>query len=154
MEEALRLSGAASVDAAIDFFKTSGVGAAIITHGSNPLYFFADNSLFGTIPQTTLPVSERVLAELRKDAQNSGDTTGCGDNFAGGVIASVAGQLVKKPDSPVDLTIAIALGVASGGYACFYNGGTFYESFPGQKAQLVDAYYQEYLTQIGLRKLV
>ncbi len=46
--------------------------------------------------------------------------------------------------------VAIALGVASGGFACFYHGGTYYEAFPGQKAEQVAPYCQDYLTQVGL----
>ena len=40
-----------------------------------------------------MPVSEKVIDE-RKNSQ-SGDTTGCGDNFVGGVIASVVTQIAK-----------------------------------------------------------
>lgn len=150
MEEAIRLSGTSSIDEAIMFFKSTGVGAAIITHGSNPLFFFASNSLFGNIPQTSMPVSEKVVRELMQDKHRSGDTTGCGDNFAGGVIASIAMQLTENPGAQVDLKLALALGVASGGYTCFYNGGTFYENFPGQKKSLIDTLYHDYLNQIGM----
>lgn len=149
MEESLRLSGTDSVDAAVNFFKSTGVGAVIITHGSNALHFFADSPIFENILHTTLPVSERVTSEIRQDADKKGDTTGCGDNFAGGVIASIAKQLIKDPGNQVSLTDAVAFGVASGGFSCFYNGGTFYEDFPGQKAQQIEQYYSEYLIQIG-----
>ena len=77
-----------------------------------------------------------------------GDTTGCGDNFAGGVIASIATQIMTNPSEMVDLRKAIALGIASGGFTCFYNGGTFYEEYHGQKMGLVQAYYKDYLSQI------
>lgn len=147
-EEAIRLSGTTTTNEAIGFFKRMGVGAAIITHGSSPVCFFAHNSLFGHISQTSMPVSEKVVNELMHDEHRSGDTTGCGDNFAGGVMASIAMQLIEKPDAQVDLKLAIALGVASGGYTCFYNGGTFYEDSPGQKKSLVDVYYHDYLNQI------
>jgi sugar/nucleoside kinase (ribokinase family) len=150
MEEALRLSGATRIEGAMDFFMSAGVGAAIITHGSNPVHFFANSRLFGNIPFSELPVSERVVRELRQDAGKTGDTTGCGDNFTGGVIASLARQLVQEPDRSADLKDAIALGVASGGYACFYHGGTSYEDSPGQKLHQVDAYYRDYLEQTGL----
>ena len=150
MEEALRLSGTASVDAAIDFFKSTGVGALIITHGSNALHFFSDNALFGKSPHTSLPVSERVQLELSQHPEQAGDTTGCGDNFVGGVIASIAKQQLANPETIVSLPQAIALGVASGGFACFYHGGTYYEAFPGQKAEQVEPYGQDYLTQVGL----
>lgn len=150
MEEALRLSGTASVEAAIDFFKSTGVGALIITHGADALHFFSDNALFGKMPHTSLPVSKRVQLDISQHPERAGDTTGCGDNFVGGVIASIAEQLLADPESVVSLPQAIALGVASGGFACFYHGGTYYEAFPGQKAEQVAPYCQDYLTQVGL----
>jgi sugar/nucleoside kinase (ribokinase family) len=153
MEESLRLSGTGSVDAAVHFFRSTGVGAVIITHGSNLLHFYADNSIFGTIPHTTLPVSEMICSEIRQYPDRKGDTTGCGDNLAGGVIASIARQLIKNPAHQVSLTDAVAFGVASGGFSCFYNGGTYYEEFPGQKAQQVEQYYREYLIQTGRLKI-
>lgn len=153
-EESLRLSGTDSVEAALNFFRSTGVGAVIITHGSNELHFYADNSIFGIIPHTTLPVSERVCSDIRQDAERKGDTTGCGDNFAGGVIASIARQLIKNPVDQVSLTDALALGVASGGFSCFYNGGTYYEDYLGQKQKLVEQYFREYLIQIGRLKNV
>jgi sugar/nucleoside kinase (ribokinase family) len=150
MEEALRLSGTQSVEAAIQFFKTSGVGSLIITHGSNDLHFFADNDLFGQVPYSRLPVSEKVKTELKEAAGREGDTTGCGDNFTGGVIASITAQLIVRPGSRVNFLHAIALGVASGGFSCFYYGGTYYEQHPGEKKERVDSYYCSYLLQNGL----
>ena len=149
MEEALRLSGTSKVEDAVLFFQNSGVGAFIITHGSKQLYLSADSLLFGQIQPTTMAVSERVVAELKQMTEKSGDTTGCGDNFVGGVLAAIALQLIKNSSGQVDLKSAVALGIASGGYACFYNGGTFYESFPGQKNSLVKTYHHDYLIQIG-----
>ena len=79
--------------------------------------------------------------------ERTGDTTGCGDNFVGGIIASVAKQLLNQPDQPVNLEEAIALGIVSGGYACFYHGGTCYEDYPGQKKEWIEPYYRDYLRQ-------
>lgn len=149
MEESLRLSGTTSIEDAINFFKSTGVGAVIVTHGSNVLHFFADNLLFGKIFSTTLPVSEKVKSALKQKPDSAGDTTGCGDNFAGGVIASIAKQLIADSGKEVSMPEAIALGVASGGFACFFNGGTFYEQYNGQKVKEIEPYYWEYLTQIG-----
>lgn len=152
MEEALRLSNTKRVDDAVKFFKFSGLGSLIITHNSNPIYYYADNFLFANVPLRTMPVSARVSSELQTDEGKCGDTTGCGDNFVGGVISSIAAQLIENPGSKINLENAIAMGVASGGYACFYNGGTYYESFDGQKKGIVDQYYNDYLVQIGLSK--
>lgn len=149
MEEAYRLSGSTSVEAALSYFQSTGVGAAIITHGSKPVHFFAQNQLFGNVPVSQLPVSERVIGELTSEEKRTGDTTGCGDNFVGGVIASIAIQLMQEDKSQADLTDAIAFGVVSGGFACFYNGGTYYEAIRGEKAGKIGGYYDDYLKQIG-----
>ncbi len=154
MEESLRLSGARSVEEAVRFFKSSGVGSLIITHGSKDLHFFANNELFGNIAYSTLPVSDNVKSELKEFSGRKGDTTGCGDNFTGGVIASMTAQLIASPLSRVNFLNAIALGVASGGFSCFYYGGTYYEKYPGEKKHLVDTYYRSYLVQTGLSDIV
>ncbi len=150
MEEACRLSGMGSIEAAMAFFKSTGVGAVIVTHGANAVHFFSRGRLFGNIDDSNVPVSEKVKSEIALYPVKVGDTTGCGDNFAGGVIASIARQMMAKPQVQVNLLEAIAMGVVSGGYACFYHGGTFYEEYPQQKIELIDAYYQDYLIQIGL----
>jgi sugar/nucleoside kinase (ribokinase family) len=149
-EEALRHSGRRTTLEAIEFFRQSGVGAAIITHGPHPVQFYAEDEYFVKLEPGSLPASQKVIDEIAGNPALAGDTTGCGDNFAGGVIASVAGQMIKSPGRPIDLVDAIALGVASGGFACFYHGGTFYEKFPGEKLQLVNKYYDAYLKQAGL----
>lgn len=152
MEEALRLSGTSDVMAAMNFFKSGGTGSAIITHGSGLIHFYCDNALFGKIPFSTLPVSEKIRIENKLNSGKVGDTTGCGDNFAGGVITSIARQLIEHKDRQVSLSEAIASGVASGGYTCFYFGGTFYEEFPGQKAELIEPYFMDYLRQTADRR--
>jgi sugar/nucleoside kinase (ribokinase family) len=149
-EEALRHSGGRTPEEAIEFFRHSGVGAVIITHGPHPIHYYADNEHFVKLEPGTLPASQKVIDEIANNPSLAGDTTGCGDNFTGGVIASVAGQMIDAPGRPADLMSAIALGVASGGFACFYHGGTFYEKFPGEKRQLISKYYDAYLKQIGI----
>jgi sugar/nucleoside kinase (ribokinase family) len=146
-EEALRLSGKETMDDALSFFKETGVGGIIITNGANPLYFAYNSSLFGS-SEGIRPVSEKVREMMIQHPEKVGDTTGCGDNFVGGVIASIAQQLLEHPSQQIDLNKAIALGVASGGYACFYHGGTFFEKEPGEKKREVKSLYNEYLIQL------
>jgi len=149
MEEAFRLSGSASAEAAASFFRSAGTGAVVITQGSRPVHYFSQSQLFGNIPLTQLPVSARIINELTSDERRAGDTTGCGDNFAGGVIASLAMQMMRKKPNQADLVEAIALGVVSGGFACFYNGGTYYEDYKGEKAKRIEVFLREYLKQIS-----
>jgi len=146
-EEALRLSGKDSVGDALAFFRKRGVGGIVITHGANPLYFAYNSPLFGS-SEGNRPVSEKVREMIVRHPEKVGDTTGCGDNFAGGIIASIAQQLVEHPLQPIDLDKAIALGVVSGGYACFYHGGTFYEKESGEKKKVIESLYHDYLIQL------
>ena len=146
-EEALRLSGKNSVEDALSFFRKSGVGGIVITHGANPLYYAYNSPLFGA-SEGNRPVSEKVRNRIIQHPEEIGDTTGCGDNFAGGMIATIAQQLLEEPARQIDLGKAIAMGVVSGGYACFYHGGTFYEKESGEKKRVIDSFYNEYLMQL------
>jgi sugar/nucleoside kinase (ribokinase family) len=78
-----------------------------------------------------------------------GDTTGCGDNFAGGIIASAAWQLKKWQKGDFKLKEAISWGIASGGFTCFITGGTYKEKYRGEKLERVTGLHKEYLKQIG-----
>lgn len=150
-EEALRHSGRLSVHDAVSFFREKGTGAVIVTHGPNPVTFFADSPVFGHVPVSEVPVSERVKKDLRNNPGMAGDTTGCGDNFAGGVIASVARQMSLYPGKPVSLSEAVAFGIASGGFACYYLGGTFFESSPLEKLKQVNVLFNKYLKQVNYK---
>ncbi|NLO02354.1 MAG: carbohydrate kinase family protein, partial [Bacteroidales bacterium] len=145
-EEALRLSGKKSLDAALNFFRELGTGAVIVTNGPNNLRGFSVNdSLFKEEKIIDLPVSKAIGAELQKG--KAGDTTGCGDNFAGGVIANLVSQLQQGKIYP-DLTESCAWGIVSGGYTCFYIGGTYFEEKPGEKLELITPFYENYMKQI------
>jgi sugar/nucleoside kinase (ribokinase family) len=146
MEEALRLSGQQTIDEALAFFKTTGVGAVVVTHGANPVHYYSKGMLFGYL-EGSKSVSVKIKETIVRNPEQAGDTTGCGDNFAGGVIASISTQLLDKYAFPVNFEEAVSFGIASGGYACFYHGGTFYEDFSGQKRQLIEPYYRDYLLQ-------
>jgi len=146
-EEALRLSGTSSTEEAADFFEGHGVGAFAITSGPDPVRFFSNGSLFAEC-SGNLPVSEEVGRRLASFT-GAGDTTGCGDNFAGGVIASLALQLAGPKPGAIDLPSACALGIASGGFACFYLGGTFHERRRGEKRDAIEPIYEAYRGQVG-----
>ncbi|MDR1408375.1 MAG: carbohydrate kinase family protein [Tannerella sp.] len=142
-EEALRLSGKKTTREAMAFFKSNGAGAAVITNGALDVNLYASGTRFaGT--ETTLPVSEAVTEELKRGRK--GDTTGCGDNFAGGVIASAVAQL-GAGNERLDLIEACRWGIVSGGFTCFYMGGTWLEKYPGEKRELVTPYYEKYVKQ-------
>jgi len=145
-EEALRLSGKSSQSEAIQFFLSLGVKSCIITNGANPLSIAAKASPFKLLKPTNIPVSELVKKELTKGV-SSGDTTGCGDNFVGGVIASLTSQ--KMENKMLDILDAAAWGIASGGFTCFYMGGTYKEATLGEKKQKIVPIIQAYKEQIN-----
>lgn len=146
-EEALRLSGKGSIPAALDFFREKGVRAVVVTGGARDISYYAAGGPFVSCPATTLPVSARVGAELRS-GERKGDTTGCGDNFAGAVVASVAQQM-HCGATAINLGEACCWGVVSGGFTCFHYGGTFFEKHPGEKLALLRPYYEAYIEQVG-----
>ena len=142
-EEALKISGKSNVHDAYQFF-TSAVAAFIITHGAEPVLFYSSGKLFKK-EQGTLKVSAEVTARIHGKVY-TGDTTGCGDNFAGGVLSSIAMQLNGGNRTP-DLREAVVWGICSGGYTCSYHGGTFLEEVHGEKKKAIDMLITSYKSQ-------
>ena len=118
----------------------------MITNGSKNIYAYSDGQFCETLELTEYPVSKKVTEELKY--KPDGDTTGCGDNFVGGVIASLAMQLHAGSKSP-NLNEAGCWGVVSGGFTCFYIGGTYFEDFSGEKLQKLNSYYERYKQQLA-----
>ena len=144
-EEAFGLSGETDIRGAISFFRKKGLPALIITNGSQPVHLYSEGDAFGHLATISLPVSRKVTGELAH--RLGGDTTGCGDNFAGGIIASVAVQMSEGAHPP-DLLEACAWGIVSGGFACFYIGGTYMEKEEGEKLSQIKPYFTAYKHQI------
>ena len=145
-EEALRLSGTTNAEAACKFFQQSGLSAFIITNGSRDLFVWSDGKRFSKQELRTIPVSRQIYNDLKTN--RAGDTTGCGDNFVGGVLFSIVEQL-KMQQNPPDLMEASAWGVVSGGYTCFYIGGMYHEKTKGEKLAQIEPYYAQFKRQIG-----
>lgn len=145
-EEALRLSGETIAEEAIRFFIRKHVSSLIITNGSNNISVYSNGQFCESLALTELPASQKVIEELKYN--KGGDTTGCGDNFVGGVIASIVNQLHSGIRHP-NLREASCWGIVSGGYACFYLGGTYFEQKPGEKLTKIRPYYEQYNQQIG-----
>lgn len=130
-EEALKLTAAHTVTDAAQALTDYGVGALIITRGALPMLAWSSGALIEKTPLTTFPVSAHIDELMAQDPSLRKDTTGCGDNFLGGVLASIAQQLGKTPSlSMVDIC---AWGAASGGFTCTYHGGTYLERRAGEK---------------------
>lgn len=154
-EEALRISGQSSSSEAVAYFLEHGAGAAVVTQGANRIHLGATNQAFTPLPRTVLPVSEAVRNELASGKGRHGDTTGCGDNFLGGMMVSLALQRLQNgTEAPLNLSEACAWGAASGGLACYYSGGVYQESSPGEKFSRVKPTLQNYCRQIGIQQPV
>lgn len=148
-EEALKISGMSSLKEAVNFFVQSGVRAFIVTNGALEITIFSHEGLFlRTEELKYLPISERVSFDLTRISSGQRDTTGCGDNFAGGVIASVAKQLKRKHNGKLDLIEAASWGIVSGGLSCTYTGGAYVENDPGEKRSKIIDLYNAYQIQL------
>jgi sugar/nucleoside kinase (ribokinase family) len=147
-DEALKTSGCSGVEAGIAWFLSRGTGAVVVTEGSRSIRLAAGKGVFAPLELRTMPVCEEVNRELAAFPQRRGDTTGCGDNFAGGILASMVEQLAATARGRLDLREACILGTVSGGFACFTMGGVFYESRPGEKRQRLEPYLGAYRRQL------
>ena len=145
-EEAFRLSGEQEPKAAIKFFHDRKVSSLVITNGSKNISLYSDGRFFASSELKEMAVSRKVTDELRNP--HNGDTTGCGDNFVGGVIASVVTQLQNRVIHP-DIQEACCWGIVSGGFTCFYMGGTYFEENVGEKLARIKPYYESYKKQIS-----
>jgi len=144
-EEAQHLSGEDDLTKALKYFKEKGVTATIITNGTEDTICTIQGELFISTGRSNYPVSKALVDALRD--YEGGDTTGCGDNFVGGVLASIAWQM-SVGRSRLDLEECIAWGTVSGGHACFHVGGTLIEKTRGEKLNSIQPYYKHYLTQL------
>ncbi len=149
-EEARRISGMDSKEDAITFFAEKGVHSVIITHGAEDLISYSDGTFFMEEGLFTLPVSMSAGDQMRSLLTESiADTTGCGDNFAGGVYASTALQLQDIGHNKPSLKQAAAWGIVSGGFTGLYQGGVYYEKKQGEKLEKLKVLFEEYKQQTG-----
>jgi sugar/nucleoside kinase (ribokinase family) len=149
-DEALRLSGESSLSSAEKFFQHSGVGAYLITRGGESVLAWSGGGRFHPVARREIPVSERALRDLtaqKAAGGRSGDTTGCGDAFAGGVLASLAAQLLAGRRA-LDLAEAAGWGVAGGAATLFTLGGTYYEGRAGERRSIVESFHRDWLRQV------
>jgi len=149
LEESLRISGTASADNACEYFINSGVGGFLITNGSHEILLYAKKDAVSGGKIQSFAVSSMVKG-LIENGTFKGDTTGCGDNFCGGVIYSVASQLLRNSLSYPDLKEAMVWGTASGGFACSYKGGCYFEKKPGEKKKALEGIVKAYRKQTGI----
>jgi sugar/nucleoside kinase (ribokinase family) len=154
-EEALKTSGKNSAEEASEWFIKQGCLSVIITRGRQPLLLRVNGSpsaassvAFKKTELLYLPVCEEVDNELAIHPERRGDTTGCGDNFTGQVIAELALAIAAGKQNSLDLREICIPAVAAGGYACFIVGGTYYEMEIGEKRRLLEPYVKAYKEQL------
>ncbi len=143
--EAMRLTGTQEILASAKALQASGVGAFIITNGAKPMLGWS--SAYGRIAPfelSYLPVSAFVDELLEEKPAMRKDSTGCGDNFVGGVLVSIALQMQLAPARQVDLLDLCAWGASSGGFACMYHGGTYFETKPMEKLEAIAPIVADY----------
>ena len=174
--EALKITGANDVDEAVDTFLDGGVGAAVITRGVDDVVAESQRAPLNLSGRMRLPVSQLVRRHHREGggplSTQVGDTTGCGDNFVGGLVHALAVRLdrlgstrpgagqdavaatpseraARRDAAMIDPVEILMPAVVSGGFASFYLGGTYRESERGEKARLLAPYLSAYAEQIG-----
>lgn len=140
-EEAVRLSGALSPAEAVAWFLAMGADAAVVTNGASPVTFGARDSgakgRFHEVAVSSAPVLRSEPGEVLR-----GDTTGCGDNFVGGVLASSALQIERG--EKVNIRECVEWGIASGSYARGYYGGLRIEGRRGENREAVERLLRRY----------
>lgn len=141
-DEALAISGTNNIDNAIDFFINNNCNAFIITHGSEPSYVYSSGKTLLAV-SCYMPVCNWITEQNSENKNKIGDTTGCGDNFAGATIASIAKQLYEGNKKP-SLVEAAIKGNAAGGFTCYHLGGTYFESYKGEKQNLINVIAKKY----------
>jgi sugar/nucleoside kinase (ribokinase family) len=154
--EALRLSGTSDLRGAARNFIDRGVGALVITNGEKDMLAWSGGRVFSALELGAYPVSAMVRSILENDPSRLADTTGCGDNFLGGLIASLAMQLddgsTTLQSGEASLEEALSWGAASGGFSCFYAGGLYQEASAGEKLQKIRPLAEAYRAGPGRTK--
>jgi sugar/nucleoside kinase (ribokinase family) len=156
-EESIKISGAPTVSEAMEWFLGKGCGSVVITQGADEVLLgngsagSKTNREFKPLKRRSMPTC-RYADEIVASMTTPRDTTGCGDNFVGGMIDSIARQLERAPSKNgrecLDLEDAVISGIAAGSVALTCLGGVYYEEAPGQKLEALDSYLTAYRKQL------
>jgi sugar/nucleoside kinase (ribokinase family) len=149
-QEAFRLTGEETIPKAMEWFAGCGVKSAVITHGSQKLLAYSNGKAFSDIAPAWYPVSRWIDVYMRENPHSRCDTTGCGDNFLGGITAAVAMQLEDgRCMGKLDMNDCIAWACAAGGFACLHYGGVYHEARSGEKRERLLPIVEDYERQAG-----
>ena len=171
-EESLKISGQESPRSALRQFLDSGCGGVVITQGADDILLgAAEGGPFRMPGRTEMPTC-RYADEAAAGAGGNRDTTGCGDNFAGGLIDCIAHRKAEEleyaesaapgnnhpKNTPgeqldlrerLDLEEAVIFGVAAGSTALGCLGGVYYEEAPGDKRRAMQRFLDAYRAELG-----
>lgn len=148
-EEALRLSGTSEVFEAAKALISYGVTSLIITRGALDILVYSKGGIIKKCDLISMPVSHYMDDLMAKDPSIRKDTTGCGDNFVGGVLVSIAKHKLKNDNTLINMRDICAYGASAGGFTCTYHGGTFHETKIGEKATLLQPIVDAYINTVG-----
>lgn len=150
-EEAIKISGAADPSAAMTWFLEAGCHGVVITRGADDVLLGTGSGRFFPPEYNSMPTC-RYADEVVAGLATPRDTTGCGDNFVGGLIDSIAHQMADPEGegqySALDLEEAVMSGVVAGSVALTCLGGVFYEEEPGEKYEIMQPYIEAYLREL------
>ncbi|MDF1568793.1 MAG: carbohydrate kinase family protein [Spirochaetaceae bacterium] len=156
-EESVKISGAPTVSEAMEWFLNNGCGSVVITQGADDVLLGIGSTgkkrpwEFKRLKRRSMPTC-RYADEITASMTTPRDTTGCGDNFVGGMMDSIARQLAEAPSMTgrmsLDLEDAVFSGIAAGSVALTCLGGVYYEKAPGQKLEALDPYLTAYRKQL------
>jgi sugar/nucleoside kinase (ribokinase family) len=150
-EEARRLTGRDKPGDCVRQLIDWGVGAAVVTNGAEPVQFASSGERMTRCELTALPTSAEVGRRAPNTASATRDTTGCGDNFVGGVLSLIARQIQTDATARVDVRRAVIEGIAAGAAAWFFLGSMRLETSSGEKAAVTAEFRDAYMDQIGER---
>jgi len=147
-EEARKISGRPETRGALDWFLDRGCGAVLITQGADDVLLGSkEGGRFAAPGRDAMPTcryADRVISTITTPR----DTTGCGDNFVGGLLDAVAHQSAEGRRT-LDLEDAVVQGIAAGSLALTCLGGVYYEDRPGEKRSAMDPFLMAYRRQLA-----
>jgi sugar/nucleoside kinase (ribokinase family) len=147
-DEAIGYAGSDNFQEIKSFFVHSGVSCFIITNGANPVYLWSKGTSFFNAFDGYIPVAKEIDEDKKLGKLPKGDSIGCGDNFTSGILTSIIMQKQAKIEKKIDLFEAVLFANICGGITSTIIGGTFSESYNGEKMDLCQKYFLPYRNRV------
>jgi sugar/nucleoside kinase (ribokinase family) len=142
------------LESAVDALIEAGLASAVATCGPEPAYYRSIGGIFGEC-RGYVHAHPALAGRIADRASHGGDTTGAGDNFLGGLLASIfrqwlADDFFPKGEehlerelmhiNPPRLRTAVEMGMITGGLACLQRGGLRLEKTRGERLGETERY--------------